>query len=148
MSQDPFQELKQLQQRMKQILEQSVQSGPSAEESSAPSSERAWTPVVDILETAEEFVVKAELPEVQREDVKLQLTGNVLTLSGQRRRQPRAEGEVVHHQRERAWGRFIRHFNLPGHLDSDTISALLRDGVLTIRLAKQRELSPRRIEIS
>lgn len=148
MSQDPFQELKQLQHRMKQILEESVQPDPPGEESSAPSSERAWTPVVDILETAEEFVVKAELPEVRREDVHLQLTGNVLTLSGRRRRQQSAEGEVAYHQRERAWGPFVRHFNLPGHLDSETISALLREGVLTIRLAKQKDLSPRRIEIS
>ncbi|HSR52570.1 MAG TPA: Hsp20/alpha crystallin family protein [Acidobacteriota bacterium] len=146
MSQDPFQELKRLQQRMKQILEQSAQASGEIEKGASASAAQPWTPVVDILEGETELVVKAELPEVKRDDVHLQLTGNVLTLSGERRLPPEQEGQAV--QRERPWGRFVRHFNLPGHLDSDKISAHLREGVLTIRLAKKDRPTPRRIQIS
>jgi HSP20 family protein len=103
-----------------------------------------WSPVVDIYETETEFVVKAELPEVKQSDIIIRVQDNALTIEGERKLQQAIEG---YHRIERAYGRFMRSFLLPGSVDRGAIKAALKDGILDIVLPKKMEILPRQIEI-
>lgn len=104
----------------------------------------AWIPVVDIYETPEEFVVKAELPEVTEPDIHITVEGNILRISGERRFN--CEGRS-YYQVERTYGSFSRSFLLPGDVDHDNIKATLNDGILRIVLPKKVKDFPRHIDI-
>jgi HSP20 family protein len=103
-----------------------------------------WMPVVDIYETPEEFVVKAELPEVTESNLNIMVEGNVLRISGERKFN--CEGRS-YYQVERAYGTFSRSFHLPSDTDQDNIRAVLNDGILKIVLPKKVKDLPRHIEI-
>lgn len=103
-----------------------------------------WVPVVDIYETPEEFVVKAELPEVTESSLNITLEGNILRISGERKFH--CEGKS-YYQVERAYGTFSRSFHLPSDADQDNIRAVLNDGILKIVLPKKVKDFPRHIEI-
>lgn len=94
-----------------------------------------WKPATDISETAKEFVVKAELPEVKKEDISVELDGNMLTLKGERR-QEKEEKDKTMHRVERFHGSFVRSFTLPENVDAKGISAEVKDGVLQVHLPK------------
>lgn len=104
----------------------------------------AWTPVVDIYETPEDFVVKAELPEVTESSLNITVEGNVLRISGERKFH--CEGRS-YYQVERAYGTFSRSFHLPSDVDQEGIRAVLNDGILKIILPKKVKDLPRHIEI-
>ena len=107
-------------------------------------SSRAWTPAVDIYETKDrEYVIKAELPEMKREDINVTFENSVLTLTGERR----AEFEGDYHRNERFYGRFSRSFTLPATVDGNRINASYKDGVLTVRVPQREEAKPRQIEV-
>lgn len=103
-----------------------------------------WTPVVDLYETSDEFVVTAELPEVMENDIDVRVEGNILEIKGERKF--RQEGRA-YHQVERSYGFFTRSFTLPADVDQDKIKAALNDGILKIRLPKKETETPRHIEI-
>ncbi|MCL5061958.1 MAG: Hsp20/alpha crystallin family protein [Nitrospirae bacterium] len=103
-----------------------------------------WAPVVDIYETSEEFVVKAELPEVTESNMNITVEGNVLMIGGERKFH--CEGRS-YYQVERAYGGFSRSFLLPADVDKDNITATLNDGILKIVLPKKVKDLPRHIEI-
>lgn len=108
---------------------------------------RSWVPPVDIYETEQhEVVVKAELPEMNREDISVTFENNVLTLKGER-----TMAEEVADDRfqrlERFYGTFSRSFTLPSTVDAGHISAIYKDGVLTVRLPQREEAKPRQISI-
>ena len=109
---------------------------------------RAWMPPVDIYETAQrEVVIKAELPDVKREDISVTFENNVLTLKGERR----FESDVAREQFqrvERFYGSFSRSFTLPPTVDAAQISATYKDGVLTVRLPQREEAKPKQITVS
>lgn len=109
---------------------------------------RAWVPPVDIFETDEhEVVLKAELPEMRREDIGLTFENGVLTLRGERRLEEEAKRE--NYQRvERRYGSFTRSFTLPNTVDASRISATYKDGVLTVRLPQREEAKPKQINVS
>ena len=109
-------------------------------------SNRRWMPAIDIQETDEALVLHAELPGLKREDVHITLENHTLTLSGERRFEKNAKGES-YHRIERAYGGFLRSFTLPAHVKADKVEASFTDGVLTVKLPKQEEAKPRRIEI-
>jgi HSP20 family protein len=106
---------------------------------------RGWTPAVDIFENNDrEYVIKADLPEMKREDIKLTFENNVLTLLGERTlEQP--EGL---HRSERFHGLFSRSFTLPNTVDGNRISAAYKDGVLTVRVPQREEAKPKQIEVT
>jgi len=106
----------------------------------------AWEPFVDIYETADEVVVHAELPGMNRDDIELTVEKGVLTLSGQRPAGNEAPADN-YIRLERRYGRFTRSFTLPGLVDSDNIKAEYTDGILTVRLPKVESAKPRRIQI-
>ena len=109
---------------------------------------RAWVPAVDIYETdAHEVVLKAELPDMKREDINLTFENGVLTLKGERKFEPEAKKE--NYQRvERHHGTFTRSFTLPNTVDATRISAAYKDGVLTIRLPQREEAKPKQIAVN
>jgi HSP20 family protein len=109
---------------------------------------REWAPAADVSETDGEYVIKAELPEVRKEDVNLTVQDGVLTLSGERRQEKRDEQERVHRV-ERFYGTFARRFALPENADEQGIRAESRDGVIVIHIPKQRvvEPQPRQIQV-
>jgi HSP20 family protein len=105
-----------------------------------------WVPPVDLLETADEYIVMAELPGIRREDLDIQLHDGRLTLSGVRRE--RQAPYEQYHRVERGHGSFNRTFHLPIPVDSERIVADLRDGVLTVTCPKTNEGGARRILVS
>jgi HSP20 family protein len=108
---------------------------------------RAWVPSVDIYETDQhEVVVKAELPDMKREDISVTFENNVLTLRGERKLSDEAAND--RYQRlERFYGTFTRSFTLPSTVDAGNISATYKDGVLTVRLPQREEAKPRQISV-
>ena len=109
---------------------------------------REWAPAADVSETEGEYMIKAELPEVRKEDVSITVQDGVLTLAGERKQRKVEEQEKVH-RIERFYGSFARRFALPENADEQGIRAESRDGVIVIRIPKQRvvEPQPRQIEI-
>ncbi len=105
-----------------------------------------WAPLVDITEDEAEFLIKAELPEVRKEDVRVTVDNGVLNISGQRRVE-RDEKTVKFHRIERAYGSFTRSFTLPEGTDGSKVKAEFKEGVLKVHLPKSEEAKPRSIEI-
>ena len=109
---------------------------------------RAWVPAVDIYETeAHEVVLKAELPDMKREDINLTFENGVLTLKGERKFAEEEKKESFH-RIERRHGAFSRSFTLPNTVDAGRISAAYKDGVLTIRLPQREEAKPKQIAVN
>jgi HSP20 family protein len=106
----------------------------------------SWTPAVDIAEHDNEFVVKVELPGVSKDDVKITLESNILTIRGEKK-QDRETKEENYHRLERMYGSFQRSFTLPSTVRSDKIDATFKDGILTITLPKAEEARPKQIEV-
>jgi HSP20 family protein len=109
---------------------------------------RTWTPAVDIYETDNhEVVLKAELPEMKREDISITFENQVLTIRGERK-----VDETVRRDRyqrfERAYGSFSRSFTIPSTIDAGRINATYKDGVLTVRLPQREEAKPKQIEVT
>ncbi len=106
-----------------------------------------WAPVADVTETDTEYLIKAELPEVRKEDLSLTVQDGVLTLSGERKQEKAADGEKVH-RIERFYGTFARRFSLPENVDEQAIRAESRDGVVLIHLPKQKVVQPQPRQIT
>jgi HSP20 family protein len=105
-----------------------------------------WTPSVDISEEPDKLIMAAELPGVDKKDVKISLHENVLTIEGQKSRQTE-EQKDKYYRCERSYGRFSRSFTLPTHVVADKIDANYKDGILTVTLPKVEEAQPRQIQI-
>ncbi len=102
---------------------------------------REWAPLADVSETEGEYVIKAELPEVRKDDVSITVQDRVLTLAGERKQEKREDQEKAH-RIERCYGSFARRFALPENADEQGISAESRDGVIVIHIPKQRVVEP------
>lgn len=105
-----------------------------------------WAPSVDISETPEEFQIKAELPEVKKDDVKITIEGGVLRIAGERK-QEKQEQTKKWHRVERTYGSFMRSFTLPDNVDNAKIHADYKDGMLTLRLPKSATVKPKSVEV-
>ena len=109
--------------------------------------DRAWVPAVDVYENDDhEFVLKAELPAVKREDIAITYDNGVLTLKGERKSEVETSRDNFHRV-ERQHGSFTRSFALPATVDAARIHASYKDGVLTIRVPQRDEAKPKQIEI-
>ena len=106
----------------------------------------SWTPAVDIAEHDEEYLVKVELPGVNRDEVKLTLENNILTIRGEKKQEKETKKEN-YHRVERSYGSFQRSFTLPAAVKSDKIDASYKDGILTVSLPKAEEAKPKQIEV-
>ena len=106
----------------------------------------SWNPAVDLYEKDDYFVIKAELPGVDKKDIAIDLKDRVLTLSGERSYENEVK-EDSYYRRERSYGKFQRAFALPAEVDSDKIKAEFKDGLLQIEVPKPEEQKPKQVTI-
>jgi len=106
-----------------------------------------WSPRVDISETEGEFVVKAELPEVKKEDLHVTVENGVMSLRGERKQEKEETGKKFHRV-ERYYGSFCRSFTLPENVNQAGVKASFNDGVLTVQLPKSAETKPKSVEVA
>lgn len=105
-----------------------------------------WAPSVDISENEQEWLIKADLPEVKKEDVRVSVEEGVLSLSGVRRLEKEEKGQR-YHRIERVHGTFVRSFTLPDNADGAKVNAEFKDGVLKIHLPKTAKAKPKAVEV-
>jgi HSP20 family protein len=138
---EPFREVSEIQQEMNRLFDSffgrptSVQAG-----------ERLWVPLADMWETRDDLYVAFEIPGVREKDVNVSITGDLLTVKGERK-WDREVKEDSFHRLERVYGRFERSIPLPVPVQADKVKATYRDGVLEIRLPKAEEVKPKEIKI-
>jgi HSP20 family protein len=108
---------------------------------------RRWSPAMDLLETEDHFVLRADLPGMREEDVAIELEDNVLTVSGERKADHEENGEGFYRV-ERAFGSFSRSLTLPRGVDAEAVNAGFTNGVLEVRIPKPEQRKPRKIAIS
>jgi len=106
----------------------------------------SWTPAVYIAEHDDEYLVKVELPGVNKDEVKLTLENNILTIRGEKKQEKETKKEN-YHRVERSYGSFQRSFTLPAAVKSDKIDASYKDGILKVSLPKAEEAKPKQIEV-
>ena len=105
-----------------------------------------WEPVADITEDDKEYVIKAELPDLKKEDVKVTVENGVLTIAGERRFE-KEEKKKKYHRVERAYGTFVRSFALPDLADADKVKAEFKDGMLTVHVPKNEKAESRQVDV-
>ena len=107
-----------------------------------------WVPAVDVYETTEkDVIVKADVPDIKREDLKVTFENNVLTIEGERKFGTETTHEQ-YHRMERGYGAFRRSFTLPATVDAARVEATYADGVLTVKLPRREESRPRQIQVN
>lgn len=137
---EPFADLRELQDRMNRLFEDRVPAFPGVERGTGT------FPPLDIRVDAESVLVTAELPGVALESLDLSITGDTLSLKGERKAPEVPEDR--YHRRERSFGHFARLVSLPERVDADKIQATLKDGVLRVRLPKAASAKPRTIQVT
>jgi HSP20 family protein len=135
---DPINEFEDLQERMSQIME-SLFDGPGYGNGGS-----IWSPPVDVEETDEAWIVEADLPGAQQDDVNVEVRGSELIVTGEIKERER---RGILRRRTRRTGRFEYRVTLPGEADADNVDARLEGGVLTIRVPKSETGKPRRVEV-
>ncbi|NOS78116.1 MAG: Hsp20/alpha crystallin family protein [Nitrospira sp.] len=139
---DPFRELEEMSDRLNRMVTRPATRTNGKEALTVAD----WMPTVDISETAGEYVIQAELPEVKKDDVKVTLEEGVLTIQGQRR-QEKDEKTTKYHRIERSYGTFVRSFSLPDQVNEGGVKAEFKDGVLNLHIPKSEKAKPRAIEV-
>jgi HSP20 family protein len=141
---DPFKELDELQSRLSTMFGRA----PLRKDGERQEAMRLveWAPLVDIIEDEKEYRIKAELPEVKKEDVKVAVQDDVLTISGERTFEKEEKGKK-YHRVERAYGSFARNFTLPEDADAGKVTAEFQHGVLNVHIPKSEKARPKSIEV-
>jgi HSP20 family protein len=139
---EPFRNLVDIQGEVNRLFD-SVAGRPMA---GAPAAGRSWMPAVDMHETKDDLVLRVEVPGVREKDVAVSITGDLLTVRGERRWEDESKDQKFLHV-ERVYGQFERMIQLPMAVQTDKVKASYRDGVLEIKLPKAEELKPREIKI-
>lgn len=137
---NPLRELEDMQMRLNRFFT----------EAPAPRSEKPlfadWAPAVDIQETAQEYLIKAELPEMKREDIQVNVLDGVLTLEGERSQEKEEKGKKFH-KTERSYGKFVRQFALPAEVDAAKVQAEYKEGLLSVHLPKTAVAKPTAVSV-
>jgi len=135
---DPFRDLSVLQDRINRIFSEATR-GPEA------ASTRTWSPVVDILETDNDLIVRAELPGLKQQDIDIEVTDESLTIKGERKFDEDAKDQYI--RIERPYGPFQRSFTIGVPIQHDKVKATYRDGILEVVIPKAEEVKPKKIPI-
>lgn len=142
---NPLRDMQELQSRVLKVLNSGAQGG--CENGKCDTAAVAdWVPVVDIAEDDKEYLIKAELPEVEKENVHVTVENGRLILSGERKFEKEETGKK-YHRVERSYGSFLRSFNLPENADPEKVEAEFKDGLLRVHLPKQEKAKPRQIDV-
>jgi HSP20 family protein len=139
---DPFRELQDMSERLNHMFSRPALRGSGKEALTVAD----WIPTVDISETDAEYLIKAELPEIKKEDVKVTVEDGVLTILGERRQEKEEKGKK-YHRVERSYGSFVRSFTLPESVDEGAVKAEYKDGVLNLHLPKIEKVKPKTIDV-
>ena len=141
---NPWKDLEEMEKRLSSVFGPApARAGGDKEEAIAVAE---WSPLVDITEDEKEYVVKAEIPEMKKEDIKINVHDDVLTVSGERKYEKEEKGKK-YHRVERAYGSFMRSFTLPEDADGTKVNAEYKDGVLKVHLPKSEKAKPKAIEV-
>jgi HSP20 family protein len=140
---DPFRELEDVSDRLNRMFARPGARTSNGKETMIVAD---WTPSVDISETENEYQIKAEIPDVKKEDVKVTLEDGVLTIQGERKHEKEERGKK-YHRIERSYGSFVRTFSLPDVIDDEKVKAEFKDGVLNLHLPKSEKAKPKAIEV-
>lgn len=139
---EPFREMEEFQNRLSTLLGRPLRRTNGREEITLPE----WTPLADITEDDKEYLIKAELPEMKREDVKVTVENRVLTITGERKVE-QEEKKKKYHRVERGYGTFMRSFTLPDDADFNKVNAEFKNGLLTVHVPKSEQAKPKQIEV-
>jgi HSP20 family protein len=142
---DPIREIDSLQGEMNRLFSTFFDT-PTTRPANGNGSARRWMPAMDLVETGEHFVLKADLPGIAEGDVAIEVENNVLTVSGERKTEHEEKHEG-YYRLERATGAFARSLTLPEGIDAEAVSASFDNGVLEIRIPKPAQAKPRRVQI-
>lgn len=142
----PFRELGDLENRLEKFFGRPLLATANGEKEAITLSQ--WSPLVDITEDDKEYLVKAELPEVKKEDVKITVENGELTITGERKfEKEEKDNDKKYHRIERAYGSFVRSFTLPEAVQADKVAADFKDGILQVHLPKDATAKPKAIEV-
>lgn len=141
---DPWRDFGSLQERINRMFDDTIrtlypQGGEELERGT-------WIPAVDINETEDGYVVKADLPGMKKEDIQIDLKNNTLTLKGEKKFEEKVSKDN-YVRTERTYGTFVRSFTLPHNVDAEKIRASYKDGVLELTLPKKEEAKPKQIKV-
>jgi len=140
---DPFRELDDMSTRLNRFLGQVPPGGSAADLGEAFAD---WAPAMDVQETDTEYLVKADLPAVKKEDVKISVQDGILAVEGERKQDKEEKGKTFH-RIERSYGRFVRRLAVPTDVDQQKVAADFKDGVLNVHLPKSAVAKPRTIDV-
>ena len=138
---DPFRNFTAFQDQFNRMFESSVKGGQDN------STLKTWAPAVDIYETENELVLKADLPDVEEKDIDVRVENNMLTIRGERKLEESVK-EDNYLRVERTYGSFSRSFSLPNTVNTEAIEASYKNGVLTVQLPKSAESKPKQVRIN
>jgi HSP20 family protein len=138
---DPFRNMSTLQDQVNRLFENTFQTGRNE------SALTSWAPAVDIYETENELVLKADLPDINEKDLDVRVENNMLTIRGERKFEQKVK-EDNYLRIERTYGAFSRSFGLPNTVDTEAIKAEYKNGVLTVELPKRAESKPKQVKVN
>lgn len=136
---DPLRELDSLSSRMNQMFPVAVRRNEDATFAD-------WAPAVDVQETDKEYLIKADLPEIKKDDMKIAIDDGVLSMEGERK-QEKEEKNKKFHKVERIYGKFVRRMALPSDVDETKVTAEFKDGVLNVHLPKSATAKPHSVDV-
>ena len=139
---NPFRELDDLQSRFNRLFGDAGFTRTQGDDMSLS----GWSPAVDIQESDAEYLIKADLPDVKKEDVKVELLDGTLTIEGERHQEKEENGKKFH-KIEREYGKFLRRFGLPSEVDASKVQAEFKNGVLNVHLPKSAIAKPKAIAV-
>ena len=141
---DPFKELNEMENRLATMFGRAPVRKNGEKDEAMTVAE--WAPLVDITEDEKEYLIKAELPEVKKDDVKVSVQDGILTIAGERKSE-KEEKNKKFHRVEWAYGSFSRSFTLPEDADADKVAGDFKDGVLKVHVPKSEKAKPKKIEV-
>lgn len=139
---DPFKDLLSIQERMNRLFEAAL----SRSDVAALGDYAAWVPLADVYETEENLVIFIELPGLREDEIDISISGNTLTIRGERKMDKELQKES-YHQIERAYGAFSRRLDIPPGMETGKVSASFKDGILTLSVPRREASQPKKIKI-
>ena len=139
----PWKELEEMEKRLSTIFGRAPTANGEHKEAISVTE---WSPLVDISEDEKEYLVKADIPEMKKEEIKINVHDDVLTVSGERKYEKEEKGKKFHRV-ERAYGSFMRSFTLPENADGSKVNAEYKDGMLKIHLPKTEQTKKKAVEV-
>lgn len=143
---NPWKEMEELQRRMSSVFDLAPGRRSALRTDEENITVPEWAPAVDIIEDEKDYLIKVELPEVPKEQVRVTVENGTLTISGERKVE-QDEKNRKYHRVERFYGRFVRSFSIPDDADDSKVNAEYKEGVLRVRLAKSEKSRPKQIEV-